>query len=294
MAPTRSHRRRFAILVAVLAVFAAACATTRKQTAREAAASAYDAPFAAVYREAIAAVASHYPEYVEDSRSGVIETAWHPIRVQPGELALQGGSYGHESSPVGTAPADRASYFVRMKVRVVPAEGGGGPWRILVHGEASKWQAGGVPARLRGGDEPPWLSGRIDGLRAAIHERLADRAVAIEGPPREKEEAAPTRRFGAMPDAAARIVAAVYDAASGRDLDALEALMSDPFASRATGESPRQVVVAIWRAEPGRLDALAAALESGCRRRGSADRIECGAAAFERREGAWRLVRFSP
>ncbi len=181
--------RRAAFLRAVL-VLAAAFAVSPTLTGCAASAaevkrannSGYNTDFSTVYGEALAAVVKLYPRTAENAVDGLISTAWHRVAVQTGrgnrnqQNQALAGQTPQAQSLTSTAAASRKLYFIRFRVHVV----GGKPWRVRVTGEASVISAGDHPMPLRGAETPPWLKGRIDALRVAIHRRLKKHAVTVE------------------------------------------------------------------------------------------------------------------
>lgn len=240
----------------------AGCGASRQQ-AREAREAVYDAPYAVVYTEVLAAVQEQYPDFVdEDAARGRIRTPWLPVR-----LASQGTLA--DDTPGAVAAAGHgtlgARYFVRFDIAVI----GDGPWQVQVHGQASSWEQGqALPVVLTGKSEPMWLEGRVDALQVAIHERLAGYAVArprpapVQAAPRAEVEAVPD--VGDIPAAAARAVRAALAAARAQDLDALAAVMREDFTWSLGAPPDAAQALRVWRADPAALDALVVAIEAGC------------------------------
>jgi hypothetical protein len=286
-----------AALVATLAALAGCGASERE--VRRAEASAYRGNFALVYGQALQAVRALYPHLVERAEAGVIQTAWHLIKIKQSQASAasvrgQAGAAGADA--LGTGGGEATGYFVRFRVSVV----GGDPWRIQIEGHASEWRAGEVPVPLRGADEPPWLAGRVAALRLAIHRRLARHAVRL--PPRAPAAAPPpVRRFPGVPAAAGAVLAAVETACERRDFAALRSHMRDDFAWSAGAPGSADTAVVMWRADGAPLSALASALAAGCRALGS-DRVVCPArggvgdeqlrAVFQRSGSRWQMASF--
>src|ERR1043166_3324969 len=76
-------------------VLALLCGCPSSKEIRIAQTSAYDADFAIVYSETLAAVQELYPELTEDPASGIIRTAWHQVT--------------YSSGTTGARPEDNAS-----------------------------------------------------------------------------------------------------------------------------------------------------------------------------------------
>jgi hypothetical protein len=151
------------VAFAVAAVAGAACAPSRpsleRVTERNA---AYNTDFLTVWNAAKGELsASFYRFEIEDAEQGVIETGWRRVEKM------------READPSRVA----AEYVFRVRVKLV-AEGSG--WRIELDGEAALYRPNMSklqPYRHGDIDEPPWVQGRIDAVRAAMHRRLADKAT---------------------------------------------------------------------------------------------------------------------
>jgi len=117
----------------------------------------FDASFDEVF-EAVVDAAKKSSRGIEASpREAKVETAWQQVNSTP----TSGGSVG------------------RLFVRFVVSIHGTRPFEVRVEGRASMWRTGdAMPTPLEGADEPPWLAGRVDALRADIYERL--RAHVVE------------------------------------------------------------------------------------------------------------------
>jgi hypothetical protein len=265
--------------------------------------SGYDTDFAAVYQAALAATRDLYPELFEDARTGVIKTAWHPIRITPETTQtsqLPGASLGRNPGAV-------KRYYVRFTVRVVGVR----PWRVRVDGQASHFVPGGTPAPLTGSDVPTWLVARTDALLVDIHQRLAQFAVKLkeEAPRKHKEHIEITElepsKYENLPPAAFEVVRAVHRFAQGRELSALRTRMTDEFAFSYGGASgSAEVALAVWQADAGALPELVRILEAGCRPDPALPRVTCPPefqygkgfrgyrAGFEKKGAAWKLAFF--
>jgi hypothetical protein len=281
----------------------AGCSTNAKLL-KEARESGYQADFAIVYSEVLAAVRELYPQLAEDANSGVIRTAWHPVRIQSQSAgATQDDPINTTGGNTGTTPLTttdrRKAFFVRFRVYVV----GGKPWEIRVEGEASSWEIGEIPQPMRGAEIPPWLQGRTDKLRVSIHKRLAAYAVVVNKDQVAKKpvkQAPDEKPFAALPAGAARVVATVALAARTRDLEALRAQMSDDLAWSA-GATGADTAMAMYSADATILSAMSATLDKGCAAAGA--EIVCPAdagapgfrgyfARFERVDQSWKLAAF--
>ena len=261
-----------------LAGTTAGCSTNAKLV-KEARESGYQADFAIVYSEVLAATRELYPQLVENANSGVIRTAWHPVRIQSETVGSSTDNpvNSSQSGQLTSATNRRKAFYIRFRVFVV----GGKPWRVRVEGEASSWEIGEIPTPLRGAEIPTWLKGRTDSLRVAIHERLTDYAVKVDKDvdkvvkkkEREKPDETP---FAALPPAAAKVVATVAQAAKARDLPALRQLMADDI-SWSAGATGAETAVAMYSADSTLLAAMSAVLEKGCSAEGK--EIHCPADA---------------
>jgi hypothetical protein len=299
--------------LAGLMLAAAACGASDAEV-RLARTSGFQTDFAIVYSETLVATRDLYPSVSEDARTGIIRTAWHPIKLGSGNMddptAAQSAMAVPGSNPQGsqslqTSSATRDMYFIRFVVYVV----GGRPWRVRVEGEASLWRAGEVPTPLHGADTPPWLSAREDALRLAVYRRLERYAVPLRfasSEDRAKPAAVDRTRFKGLPPEAVKVLTAVGAAALARDAATLRTHMADAFTWSLGSEPSADVAIATWQADPDLLAQLARAVEGVCARGegvGSAAReaIVCreqpspqGArrAVFSRASGAWKLVSF--
>ena len=264
-----------------------------------------------VYSETLAAVRELYPSLVEDPRDGSIRTRWHPINIQQGTEDAPVQSQGQQvaggsgqPSAFQTTNAMRKIFFVRFDVRVV----GGKPWRVRVEAYASAWKAGEIPTPLKGAEIPPWLDGRKSALEVAIYRRLKAHAVPLQfRSDDEKPKAAPPpdlTKYGAVPADAAKVIAAVDQAAAARDGAALRRLMADDFTYSLGDEPSADTAVAIWQADGTQLAELGKALAAGCAEAPDSGQVVCPAAfladphfggyraGFARVGGGWKMVFF--
>ena len=288
---------RWAIGAIVIATVAGC--STNAELIKEARNSGYKADFAIVYSETLAAVRELYPQVAENANSGVIRTAWHPVRIQ---AETSGGTQDTQQTGGGltTTTGRRKAFYVRFRVFVV----GGRPWEVRVEGEASSWEIGEIPTALHGAEIPPWLKGRTDNLRVSIHERLAEYKVPIkkkEVVAKKKARAKPDETaFAALPPGAAKVVATVVQAAKARDLPALRVHMSDDL-SWSAGATGADTAMAMYSADSSLLSAMSATLEKGCRAEGK--EVLCPAdakapgyrgyfARFAMVDQAWKLTTF--
>lgn len=300
----------FAIFALAL-VFLAGCAASAAEV-KKARTSGYDADFATVYSEALAAVLELYPHTIEQARTGLIQTAWHLVSMQ-----TESGS-GRDTDPrtsnlantnpttglVQTAPSDRKHYFVRFRVLVF----GGKPWRIRIEGEASEKSAGDTPMVLKGAEVPPWLKGRVDAMSVAIYKRLKQHAIQIEEeiPQAEVRVVHVTEpgSFGSIPDDAQEFIASVHRSLSMRDMEALRHAMAEDMQWGVGEVGNADVAMAMWQADPTTLDSLTRVLNAGCVAGDGALVVSCPPdystepnysghrVIFEKRAGVWRMTAF--
>lgn len=315
--------RAVAALAAVGGIVTAGCGAPTRE-ARSARAQAYDADYAEVYNQVMAAVAEDYPDFVaENAGQGEIRTPWFPVGLvsEPGASprASPGASIG-ASGRGGVEEAPPTRFYVRFDIQVT----GGRPWRVHVRGQASAWELGQpLPEVLDGPEEPPWLQGRIDALQVAIHRRLARHAVAAgadtaaqanqgAGAGTESTAEPVPAHLADLPVAAARAALAVQRAAEARDLDRLAGLLHEQLTWSPGAPPDARMAVGVWRADPAVLTHLAAAIAAGCRAapRGqdagqdAGQRVVCPAAAAEpgfagyraelapAPDGRWKLAAF--
>lgn len=303
-------RIRITCVALVLAALAA-CGGSRKEL-RAAKTSGYQADFAIVYSEVLAAVTDLYPYLVENAAAGVIKTQWHPMRMQAGQDSSGAANIDPNTglpasqNPFGVgAQIDRTQFFIRFDVLVV----GGNPWRVRVTGYASKWEVGyAKPVPLEKADEPHWLQGRIDKLQVAIYKRLKQYAVPLEIIQQQAPVDQPAEdlgRFGELPQGAAEVIAVVERAARTHDVAALRRYMVDDFVWSLGASPSADQAIAMWQADTENLRRLVAVIEAGCVTESGGTRVVCppeaaGAsdyvghrAAFEVSAGAgWRLTYF--
>lgn len=290
------------------------CAASEAEI-RKANSSGYQSDFATVYGEALAATVELYPHTVENAVTGLIQTAWHTVSAQTGTqqssdpIGSQGsqrvsGGGGGVGALSGTAPSDSKRFFIRFRIHVV----GGKPWRIRVRGEASEWRAGDVPMPLKGAEVPPWVKGRTDALRIAIHERLKKYAVAIDKDiPEVKSPVLISKEpssFGDVPAPAEKLIGAVFRAVRSRDMKSLRSTMADDLQWSLGDDGNADVALALWQADTNSLEALVKVLEAGCAAGDGAVSVSCPVAystepnysgfraIFELRKGVWQLTAF--
>lgn len=286
----------------VLAALAAGCSTSAREI-REARNSGYRTDFAIVYNAALEATKKRYPRLREDARAGIIRTAWHPVRIQAQTAESSSDNPGATATgtPLASQSGIRKYYYVRFRVYVV----GGHPWRVRIEGEASSWETGAVPTPLKGAEQPPWLRGKVDSLRVAIHKKLKKYAVKLESTekkPVAKAKAPPpdTKAYAALPPKAAKVIAAIAAAARARDLDTIRSHLTQNFAW-ASGSEGADTAMAMFSADSTLLEAMGATLASGCAARGA--EIVCPAGALEPgyqgyfarfgvASGDWKMVSF--
>jgi hypothetical protein len=306
----RSITRRGAVALAGALACVVLAGCPNRAEIRNARSSGYMTDFAKVYSEALSVLTDLYPTLTENAAAGVIRTAWHhvPISSDNSDSATQTnantatggtGALGNTASATG-----RKTYFVRFDVYVV----GGKPWRVRVDGYASEWDAGAVPAPLKGAAIPSWLKGRVDALYVAIYKRLKGYAV-----PLEDEVAAPVEPeapledlagFGPIPEDAAEAVRAVRRAAAKRDVAALRTLIADDITWSFGAAPGADGAIAMWQADGTQLEAMVKVLDGGCRLDEAGAQVTCPPAytespgylghraGFEKRGQAWKLTFF--
>lgn len=291
------------------------CAASEKEV-YEAKTSGYATDFAIVYSEALEAVTKLYPHLIENASAGTIKTQWHPIRIRDDEQQSQGGT--HDPTQVNsdgtvnqsqgafrTTRLGAKNYFIRFDVAVV----GGKPWRVKVQGHASVHEiGGGVPTPLTGAETPPWLEGRENALRVAIHRRLRKHAVKLKFKSEDDKPKAIVKgtreSYGNVPDAASKAVTEVHRAALTRDAAALRSKMVDEFSWSAGGAPSADVAIATWQADGAILGELARVLDAGCRTDDSGKLVTCPPAyteqpsydgyraGFKLIDGDWKMAFF--
>lgn len=307
----------------VLAPFGCGASASDVQAARN---SGYDTEFVRIYDVALAEVRKQYPNLVEDVTSGVIKTAWHPVRLttegdlnqadQPiGNRALRPG-VGNQGVAALNNPMTQAQirrrqnrkiFFVRFTVAVV----GGNPWRVRVDGQASEWAEGNVPSPLHGANVPAWLSGRVNSLRVRIHKKLKKYAVALPStavvdakPPEPTEDVEIDQsHLGSLPPNALKAVVETLGAAKERDYKALRKVMANAFTWSLGAEPNAEQAIMIWQADSSILEAMSVILEAGCAVAESSDEARCPSqvadgyqgyrATFAKgKDGTWRMTAF--
>lgn len=260
--------------LAVLALLAAAACSNKKEV-RAAKASVYDADFAIVYSEVVAAVRELYPHgLTEDPSSGVIKTQWHQVQystgaddssaTQPFDPNARPGS--GTNALTGPAAGAYKRLFIRFDVTVT----GGRPWRVRVVGKASEWDPGNAqPTELRGAATPHWLPGRRDGLYVAIYRRLKKYAIRLEEEHPEEPvatEAVDPSQFGDIPAGAAKAAVALVEAIEARDMKTLRAAVADDVVWSLGAAGDADTALAMWQADPAALESLSMILYAGCRK----------------------------
>jgi hypothetical protein len=302
----RWHR----IIFLVAITCAAGCAGNKKDV-EAAKHSLYDADFAVIYSAALEVVREAYPNLEDAPGRGAIKTAWHQVSyannqddlANPQTVANTQGT--PNAATAGNAAAGMPTrlaykrYFIRFDVSVA----GGRPWRLKVVGHAAEWEPGGeLPVEMHGATRPSWLEGRTDALVGAIYKKVKTYAVPMKDPvvdaPDELKKADPAAFKDVAPDAA-KLLARVKDALSGRDYTTLRALLSDDVTWSLGGGTGPDAAMAMWQADPEPLDAMAKALVAGCG--GDPRRVTCPAGAsppgtyqltVEPRGAVWRITSF--
>lgn len=178
----------------------------------EARSAVYQGDFNQVFSAVVDEVKKDYPHLRTDPPNREIMTAWHPIplkeHLSTHEGTVQGRDTGTARGPNGerlnqggdsdrdfqirrekrNEQTDRTKrFFVRFDVRLEPskagsAPGAGGPWKVVVTGEASEYDGTTAPMPLKGAERPYWLDTRVKKLEVAIHERLKEHQVAAAAP----------------------------------------------------------------------------------------------------------------
>jgi hypothetical protein len=308
-----TRRHAITLALALVALVAAAAGCQNKHEIRTAKQSVYDADFAIVYSEVLAATSELYPNLDDNPTEGVVSTAWHQVRfstgaddprsVQQRDRALGVDQTGATGNPfAGRTSTANKRLFIRFDVYIT----GGRPWRVRVVGKASEWEPGNaVPSELRGAATPHWLPGRIDGLTVAIYRRLKKYAKLSEQPlPEIVEEAPPDLApYGPIPVPAAEVAAAIVKAVETRDVETLRALVDDEVVWSLGAPGSADAALAMWQAAPETLAALATQLRGGCRAESDV-KVSCPPAATETpgyvgwratlevRGAAWKLTSF--
>lgn len=273
-----------AALAAALAGTMAACGASNADV-RRARTSGYQTDFAIVYSQALAVVTKRYPKLQENAVAGKIQTAWHPIRIANSGSTSDRTSSGQsrdrnrssansQGNSFSQTNQARTRYFIRFDVTVT----GGKPWRVNVHGQASRWNAGEVPVELKGADAPPWLRGRVDALYVAIYRGLKTHAIKLETRIVTKTKPAEEidlSQYGTIPAAAAKRIAAIHRAARSRDFKVLRANMRDQFSWSFGGESDAEQAITLWQADAKVLSEMDKVLSLGCKADADGKRITC-------------------
>jgi hypothetical protein len=302
-------RRGAVALAGALACVVLAGCPDRAQI-RTARSSGYMTDFAKVYSEALAVLTDLYPTLTENASAGVIRTAWHHVPISsdnndsaaPTQNATATGGTGAIGNT--TSATGHKTYFCRFDVYVV----GGKPWRVRIDGYASEWDAGAVPAPLKGAAIPSWLKGRVDALYVAIYKRLKGYAVKLEedtaAPPEPDEPLEDLATFGPIPEDAAEAVRAVRRAAAKRDFAGLRKLLADDLVWSFGGEPSADEAIVLWQADGTQLEAMVKVLDAGCRIDDPKQQVTCPPAytetpgylghraGFEKRGKAWKLTFF--
>ena len=266
----------------------ASCAATDAEVKR-ARTSGYNADFATVYGETLAAVIKRYPRTVENAVDGIISTAWHRVAVQTGsgrqdnqQVSQVAGTQSTGSTITGTSASDRKQFFIRFRVHVV----GGKPWRVRVVGEASEWAAGDVPMPLRGAEVPSWLKGREDALQVDIYNRLKKVAIKVEKEIPRAEATMVTidepSTYGDIPEGAKTLLAEVHRALSLRSFDDLRAQLASDVQWSPGEPGNADVAMVMWQADTSLLDAMRVAISRGCVAGDGALSVSCPRAYSER------------
>jgi hypothetical protein len=301
----RRAQRSTVIAAIVLAAVAAGCGASKAQIQR-ARTSAYDADFAIVYSEALAAVRDLYPDLEEDPSRGVISTVWHQVHFTSNQDSREDDDAPTADAPrntglVGNQPRAVKRTFVRFDVTVAGAR----PFRVRVTGKASQWDVGDAkPTDLKGAAKPAWLAGRIDGLTVAIYKRLKPYAIHVEEEVVVEEEGPTVDKamFGDIPPEAADVAAAIVLAIDTRKPATIRDHLAADVVWSLGAPGDADTALAMWQADPATLEALKKTLSAGCLADG--DVVTCPRAAVEQpgyvdwrvtlelRDGAWKVTSF--
>jgi len=297
----------------IIFLAAITCATgcpANKKDVEAAKHSLYDADFAVIYSAALEATRESYPNLEDAPGRGAIKTAWHQVSYANNQddvsnpksvgtpAAASAGASGQGASAMPTRLAYKR-YFIRFDVTI----GGGRPWRLKVVGHAAEWEPGAaLPTELHGVARPQWLEGRNDALIAAIFKKVKPFAVPMKDQVAEGGEEVKRTDPGAfkdVPPAAAKRLAQLKDALSGRDYGGLRLQLADDITWSLGGGTGADAAMAMWQADPEPLDAMGKALAAGCG--GDAKKVACPAGpavagtyqlTIEPRGETWRVTSF--
>jgi len=276
------------------------CGASRKEVER-ARKSVYDTDFANVYNAALQATRDLYPLLQDSPGPGRISTAWHQVQYGNNQDDLQNqrtlqqsqgvmaGSAGSPQATMAGMPTRLAytRYFIRFDVSVV----GGRPWKVKVVGHATEWDPGAaMPSAMTGAQRPAWLDGRTEALQVAIYKKIKPYAIPMKEEKVETpEEIVPKtdpKTFTAVPMGAAVVLANIKDAIAKRDYAALRPELDDNVVWSQGGGAGADVAIATWQADPTILEAMQAAISSGCA--GGDKRVSCPTS--EPKIGTYQLV----
>jgi hypothetical protein len=270
-------RHAITSFLALVAIACTACGGNKKEV-ESARHSLYDSDFALVYSQVLNATRELYPNIDDHPGTGRILTAWHQVTMasngddmaNPRTLSQNQGVATGQSSPAAAMagmPTRLAfkRYFIRFEVSVL----GGRPWRVKVIGHASEWEPGAaMPVELHGAAKPPWLDGRTEALQLAIYRRMRRYAVPMKEEqkvdPDEQLPKADPKRFAALPEPAAKMVAALWNTLARRDYTALRPYLAEDVTWSLGGGTGADAAIATWQADPQTLDAMTQAIDAGC------------------------------
>lgn len=280
-----SHRITRAAALLALAALLAAC--TNKAELRAAKVSIYDADFAIVYSEVVAAVREVYPNLDDNPATGLIATAWHKVQYnnnQDDPRNQDPAGLGGTANAGNSFTSDRSAMIRRTFIRFDVTVLGGRPWKVRVRGKAAEWEPGNAqPSELRGAEVPHWLAGRTEALQLAIYRRLKKYAIQVAPAELEDESVETVDRslFGPIPEGAADAAAGIVASVETRDPAALRALLDDEVVWSLGAAGDADTAVAMWQADPDILIALVAVLQAGCVEGGdeAAPEVVCPTAA---------------
>lgn len=261
---------------------------------RNARLAVYHTEFALVWNATVAAVRRDYQNVkIEDAVKGELVTDWHKIGRPHGEdptdkLTVTDEKQGDKNRKSSLDTQLRPAMLFKVTVKVK----GGPPWKVVVDGEAARFDpdlALLTPYKHGMPDEPQWVQGRIDSLRYRIYQRLSKFAVVPKELPPPKPKAIDTSAWPTVPTAAAEVIAHVHQMAARKKASALREFMGDTFSSSVGDDLPAEHAITLWSADPSRLSALAALLKAGCKSQDKAT-VVCGNAVFALAGGTWRFV----
>jgi hypothetical protein len=310
---SRCDRIIFCALVTAHAISCSSSAHVEAESARH---SLFDADFALLYSQALEATRELYPNIEDSPGTGKIRTAWHQVAmasnpddmVNPRTVAQ---NQGMGMTPGTASPAAASAgmptrlaykrYFIRFEVGVL----GGRPWRVKVVGHAAEWEPGAaMPVELHGIARPAWLEGRTEALLASIYKRVQKYAIPMKDETKsDAEDEAPKtdpKKFGGIPDAAAKMLASLSDTLAKRDYAGLRVFLADDVTWSLGGGTGADAAIAMWQADAQAFDAMVAAITTGCAKDGET-KVACPGGppvagkyqlVLEPRGAGWKVTSF--